>query len=97
MSRKHRTRHAPRGKRTPRGVSFPRAPHDRAAPPIPPPWPSPRPATWRTFRKRVEITLWVAAGICLVAGSSEDLFLSLLLAATGFGLVRTFIDSRRPY
>lgn len=81
----------------PRGVHFPRAPHDRAAPPIPTPWPRPRPATWRTVRKAVEITLWTAAGISLVAGASENLFLTLLLAATGFGLMRTFIDRRRPY
>ena len=97
MSRKRRTRHAPRGKRNPRAVPFPRAPHQGAAPPTPAPWPTPRPSTWRAVRKAVEITLWSAAGIGLVAGASETLFLALLLAATGFGLMRTFIDRRRPY
>jgi hypothetical protein len=81
----------------PRGVHFPRAPHDRAAQPIPTPWPRPRPYTWRAVRKAVEIALWSAAGISLVAGAGETLFLALLLAATGFGLMRTFIDRRRPY
>lgn len=81
----------------PRGVHIPRAPHDRAAAHIPAPWPSPRPTTWRAVRKAVEVALWSAAGIGLVAGASETLFLALLLAAAGFGLMRTFIDRRRRY